>query len=98
LDHRRQVSTFVFEILPLDRKQVLSVYGWVVAVVAPMLLWDSFDDALAKFLGDDDLAAGLCLLCSAVAFVFPYFLRRLAKRRKMEEWKRERLGMHGRPL
>lgn len=89
---------FVAEILPLNRNQVLSVYAWVIAIIAPLLLWSYFADALAKALGDDDLAAGLCLLCSTVAFVFPVFLRRLAKRRKLEEWKRERLGMSGRPL
>jgi hypothetical protein len=89
---------FVCEMLPLDRRQVLFVYGWFAAIIAPLLVWATFEDALANFFGDDDIAAGLCLVCSAVAFVFPYFLRRWAKRRKMEEWKRQSLGMHGRPL
>lgn len=89
---------FVYETLPLDHRQVLSVYGWFVAVIAPLLVWGTFQDPLTKLLEDEDLAAGLCLLFSAVAFVLPFFLRRWAKHRKMEEWKRQSLGLHGRPL
>ena len=89
---------FVCELLPLDHRQVLSVYGWFAAVIAPLLIWGSFQDQLTNWAGDEDVAAGLCLLSSAVAFVLPYFLRRWAKHRKAEEWKRQSLGMHGRPL
>jgi hypothetical protein len=89
---------FVYEMLPLDHRQVLSVYGWFAGIIAPLLVWGTFQDALTKRLGDEDLAAGLCLLSSAVAFVLPFLLRRWAKQRKMEEWKRQRLGMHGRPM
>jgi hypothetical protein len=88
---------FVCETLPLDRKQVLSIYGRFVCIIAPLVVWDIFQDALTKSLADEDLAAGLCLFCSMVACMFPYFLRRRAKRRKMEEWQRESMGMAGRP-
>jgi hypothetical protein len=84
---------YVYEILPLDRKQVLSTYAWFVAVFAPFIVWCTYQDALAKKLGDEDWAAGLCLGSSALAFVLPYFLRRWAKHRKEEEWKRQRLGL-----
>jgi hypothetical protein len=86
---------FVYETLPLDRKQVVSVYGWFAAIFAPFIVLVTFWDLLAKLLGDEDRAAGLCLLCAAIAFVSPYFLRRWAKHRKMREWKRQSLGLHG---
>jgi len=86
---------FVYETLPLDRKQVASVYGWFAAIIAPFVVLVTFPDALAKLLGDKDRAAALCLLLAAIAFVSPYFLRRWAKRRKMQEWKRQSLGLHG---
>jgi hypothetical protein len=89
---------FVHEILPLNLNQVVAVYGWFAAIFAPIIVWGTFQDALTKMVGDEDLAAGLCLLFSATAFVSPYFFRRWAKQRKMKEWQRQSLGMHGRPL
>src|SRR5665213_2179181 len=74
-------ATSCTNLLPLDRRQVLSVYGWVTAVAAPLFVWGIFQDPLTKLLGDEDLAAGLCLLSAAVAFVSPYFLRKAANRR-----------------
>jgi hypothetical protein len=50
-------------------------------VFGPFIVWGVFQDALAKMLGDEDLAAALFLGFSAVALVFPYFLRRWVKRR-----------------
>lgn len=89
---------FVYEMLPLDHRQVLCVYGWFAAAIAPLLAWDTLQDPLTKWLGDEDLAAGLCLQSSAVALVWPLFLRQWTKRRKMEEWNRQSLGLHGRPM
>jgi hypothetical protein len=86
---------FVYETLPLDRKQVIFVYAWVAATILPLVVWGAFQERLGRMLGDEDRAAGLCLLISAVAFVYPYFLRRWAKRRKLQEWKRQSLGLHG---
>ena len=85
---------YVYEILPLDRKQVLCTYGWFVSFVAPFVVWGTYQDVLAKQLGDAELAAGLFLLSAAFIFVLPYFLRRWAKRRKLQEWKRQSLGLH----
>jgi len=84
---------WVYEILPLARRQVLFVYGWFVAVFAPILLVNQIQDPLSKLTGDQDWAAGICLFSSATAFIFPYFLRRWLKRRKRQEWKRQALGL-----
>jgi hypothetical protein len=84
---------YIYELLPLNRKQVVSTYGWFVSVFAPLILWGAYQDLLVKKVGDEDWAAGLCLGCSACAFVLPYFLRRWAKRRKEKEWKRQTLGL-----
>jgi hypothetical protein len=84
---------WVYEMLPLARAQVLSVYGWFVAILAPLLLWSQFQDPLTKMIGNEDWAAGVCLFVSAAAFVFPYFLRRWVKWRKVQEWKRQALGL-----
>ncbi len=86
---------FVYETLPLDRKQVVSVYVWFAAIIAPFVVLLTFPEALAKLFGDEDRAGALFLLFTAIAFVSPYFLRRWAKRRKMQEWKRQSLGLHG---
>jgi hypothetical protein len=79
----------------MDRKHVVCVYAWFMGVVAPLILWSVFQDPLAKALGSDDLAAALALSCDAIVFLLPYFLRRWAKRRKILEWKRQSLGLHG---
>jgi hypothetical protein len=86
---------YVYETMGVDRKQALFVYVWLASVFGPFIVWGVFQDALAKMLGDEDLAAGLFLGFSAVAFVFPYFLRRWVKRRNSERWKRQSLGLHG---
>ncbi len=46
-----------------------------------------------KFFGDEDRAAGLCLLISAIVFVLPYFLRLWTKRQNAKAWKRASLGL-----
>jgi len=89
---------FVYETLPLDRRQVLSVYAWFIALVAPLLLWGKYEDALTELVGDAEWAAGLCLLTFGIVLLSPLILRRLAKRRKMVEWQRQSMGMCGRPL
>jgi hypothetical protein len=62
---------WVYETMAVDRKQALFVYGWFAAVLAPFIVWGTFQEALAKLVQDEDRAAGLCLLSSAIAFVFP---------------------------
>lgn len=84
---------YVYETLPLNRKQVLCTYGWFAGVVAPLVVWGYFQDSLARALGSDDQGAALCLLSAGLVFVFPYFLRRWAKRRRAKEWKRQRFGL-----
>jgi hypothetical protein len=85
---------YLYETMGVDHRQALFVYLWFACVFGPFIIWGSFQDALSK-LGIDDLAAALCLGFSALAFVFPYFLRRWVKRRNAREWKRQSLGLHG---
>lgn len=85
---------YVYETMGVDHRQALFVYLWFACVFGPVIIWGGFQDALNK-LGIDDLAAALCLGFSALAFVFPYFLRRWVKRRNAREWKRQSLGLHG---
>ena len=84
---------YVYTILPLDRKQVLSTYAWFASVVTPLLVWNAYQDELAKRIGDEDMAAGLCLLLTAALIGLPYILRRLAKQKKTRQWKRQSMGL-----
>jgi hypothetical protein len=84
---------YVYETMGVDRLQAFFVYLWIASVLAPIIVWAVFQEALAKIVGDEDRAAGLCLLSSAIAFVTPYFLRRRARKRKEREWERARLGL-----
>src|SRR6266436_1535981 len=43
---------WVYEMSPLNRKQVLFTYGWVVSLIAPFAVWSKWQDALAKMVGD----------------------------------------------
>jgi len=88
---------WVYQTLPLNRRQVLFTYGWVVSLVAPFVVWGNFQDALTKQVGDEDKAAGLLLLTAAMVVVFPYLLRRRAKMLKAKEWERQRLGLFSGP-
>jgi hypothetical protein len=82
---------YVYETMAIDRRQALFTYVWLVCVLGPIIVCTT----LFSDLGDEDRAAAVCLGTSAVALVFPYFLRRWVKRRKIEEWKRQALGLHG---
>ena len=86
---------WVFETMGVNRKQALFVYLWFVSILGPIVVWGTFQNPLAKLFRDEDRAAAAVLALTATAFVFPYFLRRWAKRRKIHEWKRQNLGLHG---
>lgn len=88
---------WVYKLLPLNRKQVLFTYGWFASMLAPFVVWNHYQDALAKLVGDEDKAVGLFLLTTAIIFVLPYFLRRRAKMLKAKEWERQRLGLYSGP-
>jgi hypothetical protein len=85
---------YVYETMGVDYKQAQFVYLWFACLFGPSIICAGFEDSLKK-LGMDDLAAALCLGFSALAFVFPYFLRRWVKRRKLQEWRRQSLGLRG---
>jgi hypothetical protein len=86
---------YVYETLGVDRLQSFFVYLWFLCVIGPLVIWANFQDALSRMVGDENWAAGLCLAFMALAFVFPYFLRRWVKRRNAIKWKRQALGLHG---
>src|SRR5882672_2971567 len=80
---------WVYNTLPLDRRQVLFTYAWFASFVAPIILSANFQDSLAKIFGNEDKAAGLVLLTMAITLAFPYLLRRRAKIVKAKEWERQ---------
>jgi hypothetical protein len=86
---------YVYELLPLNWKQVLSVYAWFAFLPVPMILDSYLGDAFTKIFGSRDRSAGVMLATTALILITPYLLRRWAKRRKVEEWKRQNLGLHG---
>ncbi|MEP6534042.1 MAG: hypothetical protein ABJF23_01900 [Bryobacteraceae bacterium] len=87
-----QSGYYVQETTAVHRKQALWIYGWFTSLIAPIIIWANFQDELTKVFGDEDRAAGLCLLISAIVLVLPYFLRLWTKRQNAEKWKRASLG------
>jgi hypothetical protein len=86
---------WVYETLPLDRRQVFFTYGWLASVIVPFVVFSRYQDTLAKKSGDADWVPGLFLLFLVISLSMPYSLRRWVKRRKAQEWKRQSLGLHG---
>ena len=88
---------YVYETFDVDWRQALSVYLWSVFAFGPVIVWIVFEDTISKRLGDQgrDWAAGLCLVLMALACVFPYLLRRRVKRRNLDRWRRQALGLTG---
>lgn len=89
---------YVYQLEPLNRRQVLFTYVWFASVVAPILIWANFQDALSKLLRDEERAAGLCLFTVAIVLVSPYLLGRHALARKQREWRRQNLGLPAHPI
>lgn len=86
---------FIYETMGVDRKQALFTYLWLIAVIGPIIVFASFEDAFQKMSDGGELAAGAFLAVSGIAAVVPYFLRRWVKRRKMKEWERQASGLDG---
>ena len=84
---------FVYELLPLDRRQVTFVYLWFLGFIAPFVIWGAIESTLTirsrDWVGDFFLAfwVGWCLL--------PYFVQRIIKRRNARRWRRQALGLGG---
>jgi hypothetical protein len=83
---------YVHDITSPNLKQVLCVYAWCASIIATVLVCARFQDVLAQVVGDEDRATGLCVLAFAFIGSLPYVLRRMAKRRKAQEWERARFG------
>jgi hypothetical protein len=84
---------YIVELMPLNRKQVVSVYLWVALFGADFIIWAYFRDTLARKLGDEDTVAGLFLVILAVLVVLPYLLRRLAIWRGTRSFNRAGYGL-----
>jgi len=82
---------YLYETMGVDYRQAQFVYLWFACLFGPSIIWAGFEGTLKK-LGLDDLAEALCLGFSALAFVFPYFLRRWVKRRKCKRMETAELG------
>ena len=39
---------FIYKPLPLDRRQVVSVYGWFASLITPLVIWSLYEDALEQ--------------------------------------------------
>lgn len=83
---------YVYDELGLDGRQVLFVYSWLLGVIGPIILFATLEDT--PLFRNADWIAAVAVGISAVAFVFPYFLRRWIKRRNAEKWKRQAMGLH----
>jgi Na+/melibiose symporter-like transporter len=84
---------WVYQILPNNRKQVLSIYLWFASLLALFFGWIYFQTAIEMWIGDADRAAGMFLATFGTILALPYVLRRLAKRRKERQWKRINAGL-----
>jgi hypothetical protein len=84
---------YIYESKPVNRKQVLSTYLWFGSLISLFVLIVGYQDSLVGLIGDSDKAAELWLVLLGTILVLPYLLRRLAKRRKMQKWKRMNAGL-----
>jgi hypothetical protein len=84
---------YVYETLGVNRRQAALTYLWLLGVVAPLVIWANFQNALSKMIGDDDSAAALCLAVMGAVLVSPYFVRKWVKRRNCIKWGRQALGL-----
>lgn len=84
---------YVYDTTTPNRKQVLCVYGWFVALIAVIVAFAGFQDQITRIVGDEDRAAVLWFVALGIVLALPYLLRWRAKRRKAKEWKRAALGL-----
>ena len=84
---------YVHETTAPNLKQVLFVYGWFACLIGLFVAFGMSQDELARIVGDEDRAAALWFVALGIVIALPYGLRRVAKGRKMKEWKRASLGL-----
>jgi hypothetical protein len=90
---RDESGYYIYETTSPNRKQVVSVYGWFASLIGIAVGFSQFQDTLTRIVGDEDRAAASWFLVLGIVLALPYLLRRLAKRRKMKQWKREAMGL-----
>jgi len=95
---RDRSGYFIIERLPMDRRQVLSVYAWFAAMIGSLLALGIYEDDQGRSVGDLDRAAEICLAAIAALAAMPCLLRRWARRRKAAEWQRTRIGLGPPPI
>lgn len=84
---------YVYEIRPLNLKQVISTYLWFASFLVCTLGWIYFQDVIERRIGDTDTAAGMWIAVLLTLILLPYALRRMAKRRKVQQWRRMNAGL-----
>jgi hypothetical protein len=89
---------YIVETMPLNVKQVVSVYGWVASLLAWFILATSFQQSLVRLAGDEDKAAGILLTFLGVIIATPYLLRRLAIWRASRGFNRASYGLGPRSI
>jgi len=90
---RDRSGYFIIEPLPLDLRQVLSVYAWFAAMIGSFLAFAIYEDSQEHSVRDVDVAGEICLATLAAIGATPYLLRRWARRRKAAEWERAKTGL-----
>ncbi|HLJ48199.1 MAG TPA: hypothetical protein VKU01_19425 [Bryobacteraceae bacterium] len=87
-------SFYVYETIGVDRRQAVFIYLWLLGFFAPLMIWGALEDAIRKMPVDDDLVASLFLAIWGAVLILPYLLRRWVKRRNLQRWRRQALGLH----
>ncbi len=89
---------YIVGTIPLVKRQVASVYGWVLSLVAWFILATSFQQVLVRIIGDEDKSAGLLLGLLALIIAMPTMLRRLAVWRALRAFNRASYGLGPRSI
>jgi hypothetical protein len=97
--HARDISGhYIVAVLPLNKKQVWSVYAWVASLVTWFIIAAYFKETLTRRIGDDDKTAGWLLGFLAAILAAPYLLRRLAAWRASRGVNRASYGLGPRSI
>jgi hypothetical protein len=84
---------FIVAVLPLNLKQVVSVYTWVCLFFGSFIIFGCYREALVRKFGDEDMVAGPFLAFWGALIVLPYALRRFAIWRTARTLNRASFGL-----